>query len=89
MKYIFVTGGVVSSLGKGLTAGSLGALLDDAALYARMAGIVAAYAPWELGAYTYENTLVRPWVRGYVKHVSWEHPWKYHDLDIEARRRAK
>ena len=25
MKYIFVTGGVVSSLGKGLTAGSLGA----------------------------------------------------------------
>lgn len=28
MKYIFVTGGVVSSLGKGLTAGSLGALLE-------------------------------------------------------------
>ena len=54
-----------------------------------MAGIVAAYAPWELGAYTYENTLVRPWVRGYVKHVSWEHPWKYHDLDVEARRSAK
>ncbi|MDR3144351.1 MAG: CTP synthase [Puniceicoccales bacterium] len=28
MKYIFVTGGVVSSLGKGLTAGSLAALLE-------------------------------------------------------------
>lgn len=28
MKYIFVTGGVVSSLGKGLTAASLGALLE-------------------------------------------------------------
>jgi len=28
VKYIFVTGGVVSSLGKGLTAASLGALLD-------------------------------------------------------------
>ncbi|MDR1596055.1 MAG: CTP synthase [Puniceicoccales bacterium] len=28
MKYIFVTGGVVSSLGKGLTAGALGALLE-------------------------------------------------------------
>ncbi|MDR2812826.1 MAG: CTP synthase [Puniceicoccales bacterium] len=28
MKYIFITGGVVSSLGKGLTAGSLGALLE-------------------------------------------------------------
>ena len=28
MKYIFITGGVVSSLGKGLTSGALGALLD-------------------------------------------------------------
>lgn len=28
MKYIFVTGGVVSSLGKGLTSGALGALLE-------------------------------------------------------------
>lgn len=28
MKYIFITGGVVSSLGKGLTSGSLGALLE-------------------------------------------------------------
>src|SRR5919109_1175383 len=28
MKYIFVTGGVVSSLGKGLTAASLGTVLD-------------------------------------------------------------
>lgn len=28
MKYIFVTGGVVSSLGKGLTAAALGALLE-------------------------------------------------------------
>ena len=28
VKYIFVTGGVVSSLGKGLTAASIGALLE-------------------------------------------------------------
>lgn len=28
MKYVFITGGVVSSLGKGLTAGALGALLE-------------------------------------------------------------
>ncbi|HQC42931.1 MAG TPA: hypothetical protein PLV91_05625, partial [Verrucomicrobiota bacterium] len=27
MKYIFVTGGVISSVGKGLTAASIGALL--------------------------------------------------------------
>ncbi|MGE4550503.1 MAG: CTP synthase [Opitutales bacterium] len=36
MKYIFVTGGVVSSLGKGLTAASLGALLEQRGLTTRM-----------------------------------------------------
>jgi len=30
-KYIFVTGGVVSSLGKGLASASIGALLEDTA----------------------------------------------------------
>jgi CTP synthase len=29
VKYIFVTGGVVSSLGKGLAAASIGRLLED------------------------------------------------------------
>ena len=36
MKYIFVTGGVVSSLGKGLTAASLGALLEMRGLRVRL-----------------------------------------------------
>ncbi|HVU15906.1 MAG TPA: CTP synthase [Candidatus Didemnitutus sp.] len=36
MKYIFVTGGVVSSLGKGLTAGALGALLEMRGLTVRI-----------------------------------------------------
>ncbi|MEM7790001.1 MAG: CTP synthase, partial [Verrucomicrobiota bacterium] len=36
MKYIFVTGGVVSSLGKGLTSGALGALLEQRGLRVRM-----------------------------------------------------
>ena len=36
MKYIFVTGGVVSSLGKGLTAAALGALLEARGLTVRM-----------------------------------------------------
>ncbi len=36
MKYIFVTGGVVSSLGKGLTAGALGALLEMRGLKVRI-----------------------------------------------------
>ena len=36
MKYIFVTGGVVSSLGKGLTAAALGALLEARGLTVRI-----------------------------------------------------
>ncbi len=36
MKYIFITGGVVSSLGKGLTAGALGALLELRGLSVRL-----------------------------------------------------
>jgi CTP synthase len=36
MKYIFVTGGVVSSLGKGLTAAALGALLEMRGMVVRM-----------------------------------------------------
>jgi len=37
MKYIFVTGGVISSLGKGLTAASLGALLENRGLKVTLA----------------------------------------------------
>ena len=36
MKYIFVTGGVISSLGKGLTAGAIGALLECRGLKVRI-----------------------------------------------------
>src|SRR3989440_9470377 len=36
MKYIFVTGGVVSSLGKGLAAASLGTLLEHRGLHVTM-----------------------------------------------------
>ena len=36
MKYVFVTGGVVSSLGKGLTAAALGALLEMRGLKVRI-----------------------------------------------------
>ena len=32
-KYVFVTGGVVSGLGKGITAASLGRLLKNIGLY--------------------------------------------------------
>ena len=37
-KFIFVTGGVVSSLGKGLTSASIGMLLEARGLAVRMQG---------------------------------------------------
>jgi hypothetical protein len=54
------------------------------AVYRKMAEIVAAYNPWDLGVYRIENTLVRPWVLGYKKHVNIEHAWKYLDIDRRA-----
>jgi ABC-type transport system substrate-binding protein len=50
------------------------------AIYRKMASIVAAYNPWELGVYRYENTLVRPWVQGYKKNIYIEHPWRFLDV---------
>ncbi len=58
------------------------------ALYKKMAELVAAYNPWDLGVYRIESTLVRPWVLGYKKHVNLEHSWKYLDVD-PARQKAR
>jgi hypothetical protein len=57
-------------------------------IYRRMSEIVAAYNPWWLGVYPFENTLVQPWLLGYKKHAYWEHPWKYLDVDL-ARQAAR
>ncbi len=59
------------------------------AIYRKMAELVAAYNPWDLGVYRIENTVVRPWVLGYKKHVNLEHAWKYLDLDPSRRKAGK
>jgi len=58
-------------------------------LYAKMDEIVAAYNPWDFGVYRYENTLVRPWVLGYKKHIYNEHAWKYYDIDLARMKQGK
>jgi ABC-type transport system substrate-binding protein len=58
-------------------------------LYAKMDEIVAAYNPWDFGVYRYENTLVRPWVLGYKKHIYNEHAWKYYDIDLARLKAGK
>ena len=61
---------------------------ERTAIYRKMATIVAAYNPWDLGVYRYENTLVRPWVQGYKKNIYIEHPWHFIDIDV-AKRKTK
>jgi len=59
------------------------------ATYRKMAELVAAYNPWDLGVYRIENTVVRPWVLGYKKHVNLEHTWKYLDVDPVRQKTGK
>ena len=59
------------------------------ALYRKMAELVAAYNPWDLGVYRIENTLVRAWVIGYKKHINREHAWQYLDIDVARQNAGK
>ena len=58
-------------------------------VYRRMAEIVNAQNPWDLGVYRIENTLVRPWLEGYKKHAFFEHAWKYYDLDVAKQKAGR
>jgi ABC-type transport system substrate-binding protein len=50
-------------------------------LVRQMSEIVAAYAPWKINAYRYENVIVHPWVTGYKLNMFLPHPWAYLDVD--------
>ena len=50
---------------------------------------MTAYAPFGAAVYRIENTLVRPWVRGYVKNVFRAQSWRYLDIDTERRRLSR
>jgi ABC-type transport system substrate-binding protein len=59
------------------------------AMYRALAEDINAFNPWDLGVWRVENTLVRPWVDGYKKHVYREHAWLYLDVDPAAQKRAR
>jgi ABC-type transport system substrate-binding protein len=61
---------------------------ERAKLMRQMSEIVAAYAPWKINAYRYENVIVYPWVAGYKLNVFNPHPWAYLDLDPAASPRS-
>ncbi len=53
-----------------------------------MSQIVAAYAPWKINAYRYENIVLYPWVEGYKLNVFNIHPWQYLDVDMKMTRKS-
>ncbi|MEO8752944.1 MAG: ABC transporter substrate-binding protein [Casimicrobiaceae bacterium] len=61
---------------------------ERAQLMREMSQIIAAYQPWKLNAYRYENILVYPWVKGYKLNVFQIHPWMYLDVDMKQARKA-
>jgi ABC-type transport system substrate-binding protein len=61
---------------------------ERAKLVREMSQIVAAYAPWKLNAYRYENVVVYPWVEGYKLNVFNVHPWLYLDIDTKMPRKS-
>jgi ABC-type transport system substrate-binding protein len=61
---------------------------ERAKLVRQMSEIVAAYAPWKINAYRYENVVVYPWVAGYKLNVFNIHPWPYLDIDTGIVRRS-
>ncbi|MFO1316473.1 MAG: ABC transporter substrate-binding protein [Burkholderiales bacterium] len=61
---------------------------ERAKLMREMSQIVAAYAPWKINAYRYENIVLYPWVEGYRLDVFNIHPWQYLDIDAKMPRKA-
>jgi oligopeptide transport system substrate-binding protein len=51
-----------------------------------MSALVAAYSPWMLNAFRYENVIVYPWVVGYKYNGFAPHPWQYFDIDLSVKR---
>jgi len=60
---------------------------ERAKLVRQMSEIVAAYAPWKINAYRYENILVYPWVEGFKIHAFNFNPWQFLDIDTKMARK--
>jgi ABC-type transport system substrate-binding protein len=61
---------------------------ERAKLMREMSQIVAAYAPWKINAYRYENVILYPWVEGYKLSPFMLHPWMYVDLGARVQRNS-
>ena len=53
---------------------------ERAAQYRKMNDLIAAFAPWILDTYSYQNQLVQPWVRGVKLHPFLRDRYMYYDV---------
>ena len=58
-----------------------------AKLLREMSQLVAAYLPWKINAYRYENIVAYPWVIGYKYNGFNQNAWQYLDIDTTMPRR--
>ncbi len=61
---------------------------ERAQMMREMSQLVAAYAPWKINAYRYENIVLYPWVEGYKLNVFNTNPWQYLDIDLKLPRKG-
>ena len=57
-------------------------------LYREMDRIAFAYMPMILHFFPVRAALAHPWVKGFMPHSVHLEPWKYVDIDVEARKAA-
>jgi ABC-type transport system substrate-binding protein len=58
------------------------------ALYLSMNKLILAYAPWVMHVHHVNTHLASPWLKGFRQHPFFSAPWRYLDIDLEARARA-
>ena len=58
-------------------------------LYDQMTELFLVYAPWKLGVHRVQTHLNQPWLLNYKKHPILHEGWKYLDVDLDMRRKAK
>jgi ABC-type transport system substrate-binding protein len=58
---------------------------DRTELYRRMVHLLWVYNPWRVNHLIRYSILIHPWVIGYKKHPFGHEPWRYLDIDLDAR----
>jgi ABC-type transport system substrate-binding protein len=62
---------------------------ERTAIYQKMARLIAVYAPWTPKIHKKRDRLVQPWLRGWRKNHFLHEGYRYVDIDVDMRARAR